>query len=62
MGTQYSGVICNYFIVPILISTVQHTLLTELRTGVTIFSHVVRKKRTTLEKAIVQGSLQGKRR
>lgn len=43
MGTQYLGVICNYFIAPILISTVQHTLLTQLRTGVTSFTHVARK-------------------
>lgn len=55
MGTQYSGVICNYFIVPILISTVQHTLLSELRTGATFFTHVARKTRQHQRKQIFKG-------
>lgn len=61
MRTQYSGAICNYFIESILVSTVQHTLLTQLRTRMISLPHGL-ENRTALEKAIIQRSLKGKRR
>lgn len=61
MRTQYSGAICKYFIESILVSTVQHTLLTQLRTRMISLPRGL-ENRTALEKAIIQRSLKGKRR